>query len=114
ARDLQYRVTFRTGWGTRGSEAAVNFPTPATGSVEKPHTGGMLLVVHDELYNPFQITGYATKGLSESAAFGANDVLVSEVQETSPDYRYRTAPPMATPGERTFTITANPTYHLLS
>lgn len=100
----RYRVTFRTEWGKEGAIVGAEFPRPP---LEPPHTGNMLLVIHDGEYSPFHVGDLATKGVSESAMFGTNDTLLDEVKASGHYADYQTGPVLMAPGQRTFTVTAD-------
>lgn len=103
------KITFLSPWGKTDSENIINFPKSP---LEKPHTGNMLLVLHDENYKMFDIGKDASEGIAQSAMYGINDILISDIK--SKGYKYYTASSMETPGQQSFAITYNPKFPLLS
>lgn len=110
----KFVVTIRTNWGKPGTENIINYPKPP--QEEAPHTGNMFLAIHNGNYNPFKLGEYASKGVAESSMFGTNDTLISdEISKNRKNYyKYYTAPVLQTPGEYTFTVTANDKFPLMS
>ena len=109
----KFVIKFRTDWGKRGSENTINYPKPP--KEEAPHTGNMFLAIHNNNYNLFKLGEYASKGIAESAMYGTNNTLISEIETNKKNYdKYYIAPVIKTPGEYEFVVTANARYPLMS
>lgn len=101
-----YNVTFKTMWGN---------PQIPIGYPKDPHTGTMFVAVHDQQYVPFQVGNTASIGIQQSAEYGMSDELVKEVKSMgSHVWKYNVMPVLMAPGQKTFQIETNDTYHYFS
>lgn len=94
----KFKVTFVIPWGKKGTDAIVNYPKPP---LEAPHTGNLLLIQHDSKYHLFKLGEKASEGVANSAMFGENDTLISELD---PSYKIQSHEVLKTPNKHTFKI----------
>lgn len=80
-------VEFKLLWGTKGTQDIINFSTK---NGELPHTGNILLIIHDEKLKLFELNEFASKGIAQSAMFGVNDILINHIKDKG--YKYETHP----------------------
>jgi hypothetical protein len=78
-------VTFKLLWGTKHTEDTANFSIK---NDQLPHTGNILLVVHDDKFKLFELNKFASQGVAQSAMFGNNDLLIEQIKKLG--YRYHT------------------------
>lgn len=107
-----FKIVFSTMWGTNGTDKMINFPTVEKNG-EGPHTGNMFLIVHNDQYNLFQLDEFASKGIIESAQYGTNTSIISNLNN-SQYHKYYVAPVLKTPGITEFIVGCNSSFPLLS
>lgn len=104
--DRKYNVTFKTMWGN---------PNVQIGYPKDPHTGTIFVTVHDKNYTPFNVGTLASEGIQQSAEYGMSDKLVEHAKLEGPHvWKYTTMPVLNAPGQTTFQVDANDTYHYFS
>lgn len=91
-----YNVQFVTPWG---SDYSINHP-------DKPHTGNMFLITHNDQFQLFKVGELASMGISKTAMYGTIDELLDETYKNPEVGNITTGKVLMAPGQVTLKITA--------